>query len=124
MAEINSNGYESIRNWIDDRTSSDTWDTIELLDDDDDPVIRLVRGDNSRVSIPSSEGDNPYTLRIEVSPSDSDIDSGQTFAGSRIFKTDTDGDEVTEIESFSSVTLNNDDDVLVVRHDIEAPEIT
>lgn len=122
MAEINSNGYTSIRNWIDDRTTSDTWSVIELVDDTDTPVIRLTLSD-SRVSIPSSQGANPYTLRIEVSPSDADISSGQTFAGSRIFKTDTNGDEVTPIENFSSVTLNNNDDVLVVRHDIEAPEI-
>jgi len=122
MAEINSNGYTSIRNWIDDRTTSDTWSVIELLDDTDTPVIRLSLTD-SRVSIPSSLGANPYTLRIEVSPSDADISSGQTFAGSRIFKTDSDGDEVTAIENFSSVTLNNNDDVLVVRHDIEAPQL-
>jgi len=122
MAEINSNGYTSIRNWIDDRTTSDTWRVIELLDDTDTPVIRLSLTD-SRVSIPSSLGANPYTLRIEVSPSDADISSGQTFAGSRVFKTDTNGDEVTAIENFSSVTLNNNDDVLVVRHDIEAPQI-
>jgi len=122
MAEINSNGYTSIRNWIDDRTTSDTWSVIELLDDTDTPVIRLSLTD-SRVSIPSSLGANPYTLRIEVSPSDADISSGQTFAGSRIFKTDTNGDEVTAIENFSSVTLNNNDDVLVVRHDIEAPQL-
>lgn len=122
MAEINSNGYTSIRNWIDERTTSDTWNVIELVDETDTPVIRLTTTD-SRVSIPSSQGANPYTLRIEVSPSDADISSGQTFAGSRVFKTDADGDEVTEIENFSSVTLNNNDDVLVVRHDIEAPQI-
>lgn len=107
---------------MDPRASSDNWDVIELVDDTDTAVIRLTRSD-SRVSIPSSQGANPYTLRIEVSPSDADISSGQTFAGSRVYKTDTNGDNVTAIENFSAVTLNNSDDVLVVRHDIEAPQI-
>lgn len=122
MAEINNQGYTSIRNNIDERATRDTFNVIELYDGTDTAVVRLTTSD-SRVTIDSNQGDNPYVVRVEVSPSDADISSGQTFAGSALFREDTNGEDVTPIENFSSVTLDTTDDTLIVRHEVQAPQI-
>lgn len=121
MAEINSRGYESLRRNIDVNANRETFDVIELTNNGSG-VIRLSTSD-SRVTINSSVGANPYEIQIVVSPSDGDITSGQSFDGVRLYFEDVDGSEVTPIESFSERTLNSSEDELTVRHQVECPQL-
>ena len=55
MAEINSTGYTSLRNNIDERATRETWNVIEVTDGAGNAVVRLTTAD-SRVSIVSTQG--------------------------------------------------------------------
>lgn len=122
MAEVVTNFYEEVRKSIDPNTTGDDVDWIELLDDTDTQIIRVSTSD-SRVSVTSGSASNPFTIEITVSPSDSDINTGQTFGGSRLWFADSAGNEATPIESFSDTTLDNTDDELTITHEIEIPQI-
>lgn len=122
MAEVLTQAYTEILNFINPNGTGNTFDGIELLDTGTSQVQATT--EDSRVTVTSTAGDNPYTLQITVSPSDSDVDSGDSFNESVIYNGDpSTGSAVTENESFTSVTLQETDDELVVDHDIEVPQI-
>lgn len=57
-----------------------------------------------------------------LSGSDEDVNLPQTFAGSRIFNTASGGD-VLSTETFTSFTLEADEDEITVRHQLQVPLI-
>jgi len=121
MAEILNRGYESLRKGIDPNATAEKFNVIELTDSGSG-VLRLQLSD-SRVTINSGTGANPYEIEVTVSPSDADVSAGQSFDGSRLYFEDVDGSQVTPIETYSSVTLNNSEDELTVRHQVKIPQI-
>lgn len=122
MAEINSTGYTSLRNNIDERATRETWNIIAVTDGAGTEVVRLSTSD-SRVSIVSTQGNNPYQIEVTLTGGDADITTPQDIGGSKLYREDTNGEEVTTEETTSTVTLENDSDEVVVTHDIEAPQI-
>lgn len=123
MAEINSTGYDSLRNNIDEQVGArETWNVIAVTDGAGTEVVRLTTAD-SRVSIVSATGANPYQLEVTLTGSDSDITLPQDIGGSKVYRADATGDDVTVEETTSTVTLENSSDQVVVTHDIEAPQI-
>ena len=122
MAEINSTGYTSLRNNIDERATRETWNVIEVTDGAGNAVVRLTTAD-SRVSIVSTQGNNPYQIEVTLTGGDSDITTPQDIGGSKVYRSDSNGDDVTVEETTSTVTLENASDEVVVTHDIEAPQI-
>lgn len=121
MAEILTNGYEALRAGIDPNATAATFDVIELTNSGTG-VVRLALSD-SRVQVNSAAEANPYEIQVTITGSDSEISLPQTIDGSRLYEADTAGEEVTPIETFSSVTLDNSNDELVVRHQVEIPQI-
>lgn len=122
MAEILSAGYTELLNAINPNATHDDFDGIELLNSGTVQVQATTS--DSRVTVTSNAGSNPYTLQITVSPSDSDVSSGDSFDQSKVYNgAPSSATAVTAAESFTSVTLQETDDELVVDHDIEVPQI-
>lgn len=121
MAEVLTNGYEALRAGIDPNATNQSFDVIELTNSGTG-VVRLSTSD-SRVTVNSAAEANPYEIEVTVTGADSEITQPQTIDGSRVYEADAAGEEVTPIETFSSVTLDNDQDELTVRHQIEIPQI-
>ena len=122
MVEILSQGYTELLNAINPNATHSDFNGIELLNSGTSQV--QATDADSRVTVTSSAGVNPYTLQITVSPSDADVNTGDTFDQSRLYNGDpSTEDPVTAQESFTSVTLETTDDELVVDHDIEVPQI-
>jgi len=121
MAEIIEDGYESIREFIDGREAN-SWDYIELRDDDGYPVTRIGVSDE-RVEWTHNEGDQVLNLNAVVEGDDEDINTPVTVESSVLFNEDVDGAEVTDVEDFDeSATISSDDDRLEVDHEVEVPE--
>lgn len=116
MAEINVNGYQSIRDFI-----QANWDYIELRDDLSAAVVRLSPTD-SRVTWTHLAGDQTLKLQIIVKGSDVDIIAPQTFASSAIYDVATVGSPYS-VESFTSFTIEADADELTVIHNIQVPQV-
>ncbi len=122
MVEILSQGYTELLNAINPNATHSDFNGIELLNSGTSQV--QATDADSRVTVTSTAGVNPYTLQITVSPSDADVNTGDTFDQSRLYNGDpSTEDPVTAQESFTSVTLETTDDELVVDHDIEVPQI-
>lgn len=123
--EINDNGYESLRRFVDERIDStdEEWNTIEIVDDTDTAILRVDTSD-SRLEYDSTEDDNPIVLRLEVSGDDSEISLPETISGFQVYYEDEDGSDVVDIINFTDVTLEEEEDTLVVFAEIELPEIT
>ncbi len=122
MAQVLDQAYTDILNFINPNGTGNTFNGIELLNSGTSQV--QATDADSRVTVTSNTGTNPYTLQITVSPSDGDVASGDTFDESRIYNGDpSTASPVTARESFTSVTLQENDDELVVDHDIEVPQI-
>lgn len=122
MAEILEAGYEELRKAIDPTETHNDFDTHQLLDDADNEILRATIADGT-VEIVSGTAENPFTIQSTINGDDGRFDLPQTFAASRLFTEDVDGSEVTEIEQHTDVTLEQDEDQIVVEHDIEVPEI-
>ncbi len=122
MAEILTAGYEEIRKAVDPNETHSDFNVIELSDGTGTAVLRRTTSDSS-VSVTSSTAANPYKLEITVNGDDGDVSLSQTFGGSTLFHTDTDGSEVTPEETFTDVTLEDSSDQLVVTHKVEIPQI-
>jgi len=116
MAEIKSNGYQAIRDYI-----QANWQYIELQDDTSTPILRLSPAD-SRVTWTHNAGDQTLKLQIVVHGSDSDITLPTTFASSHIYDVASGGTSYSD-ESFTAFTMSSVDDQLTVIHSIEVPQV-
>lgn len=116
MAEINTDGYQSIRDYIE-----ANWQYIELRDDTDTAIVRLSPSD-SRVSWTHTAGDQTLKLQIIVKGSDADITASQIFASSAIYDVASGGNPYS-VESFTTFTIEADEDELTVIHNIEVPQV-
>lgn len=116
MAEINTSGYQSIRDFI-----QSSWQYIELRDDTNAAIVRLSPSD-SRVTWINNVGDQTLKLQIVVKGSDTDIIVPQTFASSAIYSVGT-GGSAYSVESFTPFTMETDQDELTVIHSIQVPQV-
>ncbi|WP_146553433.1 hypothetical protein [Rummeliibacillus sp. SL167] len=114
MAEITTNAYADLRNYI-----LNNWKYIELQDDQSNPILRLSSAD-SRVTS-TIEGNN-VKITVVVKGSDADITTPITFAKSAIYNVATDGNALSE-ESFDNFTMQSENDELTVIHTIEVPHL-
>lgn len=116
MAEINANGYQSIRDFI-----QANWKHIELRDDVGTAVLRISTSD-SRVTWTHSAGSQTLELTIVVKGADAGITLPQTFASSAIYDVASGGSPYSE-EPFSSFTMEGTGDELTVKHQIQVPKV-
>lgn len=114
MAEINNNGYQSIRDFI-----QANWQHIELQDEAGTTIIRLSPIDSRVTSI--IEG-NIVKVSVIIKGSDTDITFPKTFAKSAIFNVAT-GGQPFSVETFTPFTVESKFDELTVIHNIEVPRV-
>lgn len=116
MAEINTSGYQAIRDFI-----QSSWQYIELRDDTNAAIVRLSPSD-SRVTWTHLSGEQTLKLQIVVKGSESDITVPQTFASSAIYSIST-GGSAYSVETFTPFTMESDQDELTVIHSIQVPQV-
>lgn len=116
MAEILTEGYQSLRDYI-----QTNWQYIELRDDLSAAIVRLSPTD-SRVTWTHLAGDQTLKLQIVVKGSDVDITYPVTFASSAIYDVATVGSPYS-VESFTAFTIEADEDELTVIHSIQVPQV-
>ena len=116
MAEINSTGYQSIRDFI-----QTTWTFIELRDGAGTPVLRLSTSD-PRVSWTHAAGFQTLELTVTITGADVEITVPQEFGQSALFKNGTDATPFS-VESFKTFTMENTLDELTIKHQIEVPQV-
>ncbi|MFT8321682.1 MAG: hypothetical protein ABF649_12310 [Bacillus sp. (in: firmicutes)] len=114
MAEITSAAYQNLRDYI-----QTNWKYIELQDDTGVAIIRLSPSD-SRVAY-TAEGQT-LKLQVVVKGSDADINTPTTFAKSAIFDVASGGTPYSS-ETFTSFTIESDQDELTVIHSIQVPQV-
>ena len=114
MAEITSAAYQDLRDYI-----QSQWKYIELQDESGVAIIRLSPSDN-RVTY-TAEGQT-LKLQVVVKGSDADINTPTTFAKSAIFDVASGGTPYS-VETFTSFTIESDQDELTVIHSIEVPQV-
>lgn len=116
MAEITTAAYQDLREYI-----QSSWQHIELQNEAGTPIVRLSPTD-SRVTWIHQANDQTLKLQVIIKGSDSDINLGATFAKSAIFKVASGGLPYST-ESFTSFTIESDEDELTVIHSIQVPVI-
>lgn len=114
MAEITSQAYDNLRNFI-----KTNWKYIELRNEIGTPIIRLSPSD-SRVT--STLEGQTVKLQMIVKGADSDIITPVTISSSAIYDIATGGNAYS-IESFTPFTIESDQDELTVIHNIEVPQV-
>jgi len=114
MAEINTVGYQKIRDYIE-----ANWKYIELQDGSGTPIIRLGV-DDSTVSWTHSPNDQ--ILKLQIVLSSADITLPKTFEKSAIFDVASGGTALT-VETFTAFTMEGVNDELTVEHSIEVPQV-
>lgn len=121
MVEITEEGYQSIRDHVE-NGGGDNWEWIELRDDDGDPIFRVDETNDTRVTWTHDAGAQVLELEIVVQGSDDDVTAPQTFGESALFDVETDGSPYS-VETFDNFTIEDDEDQLTVRHQIEVPQL-
>jgi hypothetical protein len=116
MAEVTTNGYQSLRDYIE-----ANWIYHSLRDGVDGEIIRLSTGD-ARTSWTHTAGDQVLELTTTVAGSDSDIIPPQAFAGSELYDVSSAGSPYAD-ETFEAFTIETDTDELTVKHRIEVPAV-
>lgn len=114
MAEITSQAYDNLRNYI-----QTNWNYIELRNDVGTGIVRLNTTD-SRVT--STLEGQTVKLQVVVKGSDTDIAYPITISSSAIYDVATGGNAYS-VESFTPFTIESDQDELTVIHNIEVPQI-
>ena len=111
--EITQKAYQDLQNYI-----LSNWKHIELQTAEGDKIVRLNTSD-SRVTTTLLDGSLVFIATIKGT--DSDIVKPVQFNHSAIFKTE-DSTEQLSHETFTSFTMENNEDELTVTHTIQIPQ--
>ena len=117
MAEVTSAAYQDLRDYI-----QDNWKWIELRDGEDAAILRVDPADE-RVEWSHEAQAQVLELTITVKGENADITPPQAFASSAIFKA-AEGGNAFSVETFTSFTIETNEDELTVKHQIEVPQVT
>lgn len=123
MAEVTDDGYQNLRDHID-GTSSVSWDWHSILDDSD-PRNEITRRDTGDTTSEWVHGAGSQVLERQttVSGDDADVSTPVTLEASALHETETDEDNLTQVETFASATIEQSDDVVEVTHEVEVPQV-
>jgi len=120
MPEINSVGYENLRDHIDGSTSA-TWDYI-ALNNNGSEILRRSKSD-STVSYVHADGSQTLQLEIVVTGSDSDVTLPQTFDAVSLWDSSSGGNELAGPATITDATLQNSSDQVTITANIEVPQV-
>lgn len=119
--EITSAGYQSLRDYIENGTGPG-WEYVELRDEDGNVWERLPVTDE-RVEWTHTEGANPVVLEITLSGDDPEMDLPETFKEVALYEVETGGDAMAD-GTITETTLEQPSDQIIIRAEIEVPEVT
>ena len=119
MAEITNAGYQLLRDYIESATgyayievqtaAGVTWERLQISADD-----RCVW-----THAPDAQ---TLELTITLNGDDADVTLPQEF-GKSVFFAGADGGSALSTETFTTATLEHEDDDLVIKHRLEVPEV-
>ena len=125
-SEINEAGYQDYRKVVNSSEAlPDQWDYIELRDGSGNPITRVSITGDSRAQWTTTASEQVQQVEIEITGSDSDIDisSGAiTIEGSALF-TVASGGIARHEDTMTPATIANDTDQVIVRHNLEVPQV-
>jgi len=122
--EINESGYETLRASVNSGVAApDPWDYIELIDDTGATETRVSVSGDPRASWTTTETDQTQQVEITVTGADADISTPVTISGSALKASDSDSAPEKHRDTMSDAVLAEDQDELIVRHNVEIPQV-
>jgi len=115
--EITTEGYQSLRDHIEAE-----WIYIELRETEGGNVWKRVSTTDGRVKWNHEAEAQELEMEVTIGGGDGDITLPQTFAESALFDTSTGGSQLSA-NTFTSVTLEEETDELIIRHRVQVPQI-
>ena len=123
MAELTSDAYQSIRDFVNTSTEvPNDWDYIELYDDASNAVTRVSITGDGRCQWLDVDGDKTLQIEFDVTGSDSDIPVPTTLKYSAVWDSANGGRQITVKEQFAEAVINQSGDNVVITHSIDIPQ--
>ena len=123
MAELTSDAYQSIRDFVNSSTGvPNDWDYIELYDDASNAVTRVSITGDGRCQWLDVDGDKTLQIEFDVTGSDGDIPIPTTLKYSAVWDSESGGRQITVKERFAETVINQSGDNVVITHSIDIPQ--
>jgi len=123
MAELTSDAYQSIRDFVNSSTGvPNDWDYIELYDDASNAVTRVSITVDGRCQWLDVDGDKTLQIEFDVTGSDGDIPIPTTLKYSAVWDSASGGRQITVKEQFAEAVINQSGDSVVITHSIDIPQ--
>ena len=123
MAELTSDAYQSIRDFVNSSAGvPNDWDYIELYDDANNAVTRVSITVDSRCWWIDVDGDKTLQVEFDVTGSDDDIPIPTTLKYSAVWDSGSGGRQITVKEQFAEAVINQSGDNVVITHSIDIPQ--
>lgn len=120
MADVAAAGYQDLRDYI---AGASGWAYLEIQDGSGNPHLRVNIVSDPRVSWTHAGGAQELEVTGVFTGSDADVDLGDVFARSALFKGASGGSSMHTEVFAQTFTFNNDADQLTVKHRIQVPTI-
>ena len=118
--EITTAGYQSLRDYIE-TGSGPGWGYVEIRDGAGNVWERLPLSD-ARVSWTHDPGATPLVLEVEVSGDDADVTLPEELEQVALYEDETGGDAMAD-GTITQVTLEQETDQVIIKAEVEIPEI-
>jgi len=123
MAELTSDAYQSIRDFVNSSTGvPNDWDYIELYDDASNAVTRVSITGDGRCQWLDVDGDKTLQIEFDVTGSDGDIPIPTTLKYSAVWDSASGERQITVKEQFAEAVINQSGDNVVITHSIDIPQ--
>ena len=123
MAELTSDAYQSIRDFVNTSTEvPNDWDYIELYDDASNAVTRVSITGDGRCQWLDVDGDKTLQIEFDVAGSDGDIPIPTKLKYSAVWDSESGGRQITVKEQFAEAVINQSGDNVVITHSIDIPQ--
>ena len=123
MAELTSEAYQSIRDFVNSSAGvPNDWEFIELYDDESNAVTRVSINGDGRCHWLDEDGDKTLQIKFDVTGSDSDIPIPTTLKYSALWDSESGGRQLTVKEQFAEAVINQSGDNVVITHSIDIPQ--
>lgn len=114
MAALRNVAYTAMRtgfvaNWF-----------MEVRDELADAVLRVDASD-PRLTVTDDDGTDTVSFVFVLSGDDAEVSLPTTVAGSVLFDAAVDGNQMTEVEAFTSFTLGAAEDEVTITHTVTLP---
>ena len=119
MAEITTAGYQLLRDFIESGTG---YAYIELQTASGVTWERLQISADARCVWTHAPSAQTLELTITISGDDADVTLPEEF-GKSVFFAEAEGGSALSTETFTTATLEHEDDELVIKHRIEVPQV-